>query len=358
MRNYYCYCGIEKEEYNAIKKEAYISNFVVWHVLHFLLAFVFAGLFIASLFNSLMKVNMWIYLAACIYSSFAYGFFYILKKDSIAAQLLIYLTISLLFLFACFIARNNPHGQATAFIVFLLVTPMFMIDKPYFMSIELVAASIVYLLWMRGIKDIEIWSSDLVNVITYTIVGIFLNIIANSLRIREFVLTRKINIQKDTDGMTGLMNKDALTRNINDYLVDETNNKGLLFVIDVDKFKSINDSYGHDIGDSVIKQLGDFLREKFVANEIVGRFGGDEFIVFIKSDDDRVAACEIADALVKGVSDRVSLPDKDKKVVISIGIAIYKGREKNYSELFKKADIALYDAKEDAEKRFYIYEQG
>ena len=358
IRNYYFYCGIEKDEYNAVKKDAYVSNFTVWRVLHFLMAAVFGGLFVGSLFSNVMSVNRWFYLFAFLYSIVAVAFFFVWKKDSLAAQLLIYLSMSILFLFACFIASTNPNGQATSFIVFLVITPMLMIDKPYFMTIELVVASSVFLLWMYGIKTYEIWQYDFINVVTYTLVGIFLNVIANSIRIREFVLTRKIKIQKDTDEMTGLRNKGSLTREINNYFLDKTNDKGILFVLDIDRFKMINDTYGHDVGDAVIIQVGRYLGNKFTDNDIVGRFGGDEFIVFIKGVDDLVSASELAGEVVSDLHENVELPDKDSKISASIGIAVYKGEENNYSELFKKADIALYKAKADPDKKINIYEKS
>lgn len=354
IRNYYLYCGIEKDEYNAVKKDAYISNFKVWRVLHYLMATVFGFLFIASLFSNLMAVNRLVYLSAFLYSIFASVLFLKLKEDSLAAQLVIYLSISVLFLFGGFLAQNRPDSNTTTFIVFLLITPMFMIDKPFFMTIELVVASTVFLIWMYGVKPYDVWHADMVNVVVFTIVGAFLNIIANSIRIREFVLTRKINIQKDTDDMTGLKNKGCLTREIDEFLADDSANKGTLFILDVDRFKSINDTYGHDIGDSVISQLGNLLRGMFSKDDIVGRFGGDEFIVFIKNSNDPNAACATAESIVSGASERITLPDADRKVGVSVGIALYDGLERRYSEIFKKADSALYEAKADPEHAYLL----
>ena len=356
LRNYLCYCGIEKDEYNALKKEgAYVSNFNVWRALHFLMTVIFGVLFVSSLFSHLMGINRVFYLVAFIYSAAAFCSFLVLKKDSLIAQLIIYLSISMLFLFAGFITQNKPDIPATSFIVFLLITPMFMIDKPYFMAIELCTASTVFLIWMHAVKPITVWRYDLINVVIFTVLGILLHIITNSIRIREFVLTRRINIQKDTDEMTGLKNKGSLTREINEYLAEGTAGKGILFVLDVDRFKSINDTYGHDIGDSVISQIGDFLGGMFTGGEIVGRFGGDEFIVFIKGTDDPDAARRIAEKIIAGTSEKVELPDKDQKVSISIGIAVYHGQETNYSEIFKKADVALYQSKADPENRYCIF---
>ena len=355
LRNYFFYCGIEKDEYNALKKDAYVSNFIIWRIMHFFMAAVFLFLYLTSLFNPLLEVNRLFYLLAFVYCASVIVFFFILKKDSLVGQLLIYLSMSLLLLLGCLVSQSNAHVPATTFIAFLLITPMFMVDKPFFMAIELGAASTVFLIWMYFVKAYEVWMVDVINVTIYTIAGVFLNIIANSVRVREFILTRKINIQKDTDEMTGLRNKGALTREINAFLTDVTKDSGILLVLDVDKFKSINDTYGHDIGDSVIIQFGRFLSSIFTGDEIVGRFGGDEFIVFIKDTKDFEFADSTAASIVSGASDHIKLPDADRKVSVSVGVAIYRGREENYSDIFKKADTALYEAKADTENRYHIY---
>ena len=258
-------------------------------------------------------------------------------------------------MFGALITQNKPEFPATTFIVMLLITPMFMIDKPYFMGIVLSIASAVFLIWMHAVKPIDIWQMDFVNIVIFAIVGFFLHVISNSIRIKEFVLTRTINIQKDTDDMTGLKNKGSLTRAINEYFSDETKSEGILFLLDIDYFKTINDSFGHDVGDSVIIQLGAFLNGYFKNDEIVGRFGGDEFVVFIKDTSDEELAFKTALELSSGISESVELPDKDRKINASIGIALYHGKEKNYSEIFKKADVALYEVKSNRQIKFKIF---
>ena len=352
VRNYFCYCGIEKEEYQAVKKSAYISNFNVWKLLHVLMAGAFTILFVSSLISELLKQNMFFYLALMVYSIIATVlFFFVLKKDSIISQLVIYLSISALFVFGALITQNKPTVPATMFIVLLLVTPMFMIDKPYFMAIELVVASVVFLVWMYYVKPYEVFEMDMVNVLIFLGVGIFIHIIANSVRIKEFVLTRQINIQKDLDDLTKLQNKGSITRQINEYLNDKSKDKGIMILLDIDGFKKINDSYGHDVGDIVLRNLGSFLQSKFINNEIVGRFGGDEFIIFIKDANDKDQASLIAAEIFEGASNSVTYPNQVEPISVSMGIAIYRGIEKNYSEIFKKADIALYQAK--ANKRVH-----
>ena len=356
--NYFCYCGVTKEEYRNLKKDAYISNFEVWRVLHCGMAIIFAALFVGSLVVDIMKDNMIFYILTFAYSAVAaILFLFVFKKDSLIAQLMMYLSISLLFVFAGFITQNKPQNPSTTFIALLIISPMFMIDKPYFMAIELLSASIIFLIWMHAVKPIDVWKIDAGNVVIFVVVGIFIHIIASSIRIKEFVLAREIKIQKDLDELTGLKNKAAITREINDFLLDNTKNKGMMFLLDINHFKDINDTYGHDIGDSVIHQLGTFLLDTFKDGELCGRFGGDEFIIFVEDTDEEEVAISIAKKIIDGASAFIKLPDTDKKISVSMGISIYQGQEKNYSEIFKKADVALYKTKADRTINYAFYNE-
>ena len=357
LRNYICYCGIEKEEYKAVKKDAYVSNFEVWRVLHLLMDFAFLVLFIFSMVNDFVADNRYFYLAGFIYSALASVLFFVLKKDSFIAQLLIYLSISVLLLFGAFITQNKPNSPAISFIAFLLIVPMFMLDRPYYMSFELLCASSIFCVWMYFVKDRDIWKADLMNTIIFTLVGIVIHVLVNSSRIKEFVLIKKIKSQKDLDELTGLKNKAALTREVNDFMGNNSNNEGILFMLDVNYFKTINDTYGHDVGDSVLSQLGEYLNCKFSGEEIVGRFGGDEFIIFLKNENNVENALNIADEIVSESAQKVKLPSDEVKFSVSIGLAIYHGEEKNYSELFKKADIALYKTKADRKIKVSLYQE-
>ena len=80
--------------------------------------------------------------------------------------------------------------------------------------------------------------------------------------------------------------------------------------------------------------------------------------MFIRDTDDPDLAHRIAEEMIKGTSENVALPNPDRKVSISIGIAIYHGVEKNYSEIFKKADTALYQSKADPDNRCYVYTES
>ena len=356
IRNYFCYCGLEKNEYHDVKKSAYISNFEIWRILHLMMAVIFLALSIASFINDFMGMNKWFYVGAFAYSLVAtLLFFLVKKKDALWPQFVIYLSISVLLLFGCFVTSNKPDMPAITFIALLVITPMFMIDKPYFMSLELIVAATVYLVWMYFVKNPTTFKVDLANIIIFTFVGIFIHVITNSVRIKEFMLIKVINMQKDTDELTGLKNKAALTREIGEFVESSDENKGLFFVLDINYFKAINDTYGHDEGDVVLNKLGKYFKEKFVNDEIVGRFGGDEFIIFIKNTDDIEYAKKVALEVYREVEETIKLPDEKESITISIGIAVYQGQEKHYSDIFKKADVALYKTKDNRSLKYSIY---
>ena len=117
-----------------------------------------------------------------------------------------------------------------------------------------------------------------------------------------------------------------------------------------------DDKDGHDEGDVILNKLGKYFKEKFAKDEIVGRFGGDEFIIFIKNTDDIEYAKKIALEVCQEVEETIKLPDEKESITISIGIAIYQGQEKHYSDIFRKADAALYKTKDDRSIKYSIYE--
>ena len=89
----------------------------------------------------------------------------------------------------------------------------------------------------------------------------------------------------------------------------------------------------------------------------MGRFGGDEFIIFLRNVDDLKQADRIAREITSETPELIKLPTDEVKFGISVGVAIYKGKEKNYSEIFKKADIALYKTKADRKIHYNIYQE-
>ena len=175
---------------------------------------------------------------------------------------------------------------------------------------------------------------------------------------KEKMEAEKLLFKAQRDSLTGLYNKGTAESMIEEYLKNEgLNNKGALFMIDVDYFKAINDNLGHLAGDFVLTNISSMLSEVFNENAIIGRIGGDEFIVFLKNIDSEEFLYKKADDLVKGFRADFVGETKEYKVSGSIGIARFPEHGKTYKELFLNADQAVYLAKNKGRDNYCVFEK-
>ena len=163
----------------------------------------------------------------------------------------------------------------------------------------------------------------------------------------------------ETDGLTGLLRREVFQKRLN-TLIGRFNKQrkgdvGLeivsLLVVDVDHFKSVNDTFGHPEGDKVLKQVADILK-KYVPREsdLLGRLGGEEFVIGLQNPNGK--GIEKAEEIRKGVESSIVLPN-GKHVTVSIGIAETTGL-RNAEKLYQRADEALYEAKESGRNRIVV----
>lgn len=160
----------------------------------------------------------------------------------------------------------------------------------------------------------------------------------------------------DTDLLTGLTNKAATIRLIKEYMAQNPNGTGVLFVIDIDNFKKINDTMGHAFGDEVLKELGHQLRSMFRAMDVVGRFGGDEFMVFMSDVKDSAAIKRNGDRLRDFFRSFKAGEYVKYSVTASIGAAVFSENGKDFESLFKTADKAVYVVKKRGKNDVAFYD--
>lgn len=167
---------------------------------------------------------------------------------------------------------------------------------------------------------------------------------------------QKRNFEKlsSTDAMTGLYNKKTFTAEVENYLTYEKKPGALIFV-DVDDFKNYNDKYGHLNGDAVLKKFARELQEEFARTGIVGRYGGDEFTIFVTNISDKAYADQAMKRLQRALSE-IELPQFGKvPLSFSAGGATYPQDGVTFEDLCKTADDALYRVKADGKGKFYWY---
>lgn len=171
---------------------------------------------------------------------------------------------------------------------------------------------------------------------------------------RTYNDTRKIEI----DSLTGLLAKGEIT-NMAIRMVDQEKKQNLsLAIVDIDHFKKVNDVFGHMTGDNIIRQVASILADEVGDNGLVGRIGGDEFmIIFYDAYDMETARPRLRS--IKNTVCGMFPPDVPGQptVTLSIGCAAYPKDASNYEELFALADFALYRAKEKGRNRYIIYDR-
>ncbi|MCX7746258.1 MAG: diguanylate cyclase [Clostridia bacterium] len=164
-----------------------------------------------------------------------------------------------------------------------------------------------------------------------------------------------LKIISSCDKLTGLYTRKYFDSMIEDQLREVESQKRTLglMMIDIDKFKSVNDRYGHQKGDEILSKVGDIIKRNIHSGDICCRYGGEEFILIAPGLDADKAAI-IAERM-RGAVEREHLLGANNKLTISIGIAIYPLHGKYKDELISKADQALYNAKESGRNRYFLW---
>lgn len=168
--------------------------------------------------------------------------------------------------------------------------------------------------------------------------------------------TLALQAKAERDSLTQLYNKGYADSLITNTLIESVpeKNKHAFFLIDIDDFKSINDTFGHLYGDKVLSSIGSKLKKAFRQQDIPSRIGGDEFAVFLRDIDSDTIIIERAEKLQEIFKLERTGKDEKYKVSGSIGIALYPQHGTTYAELYEKADKALYKAKHLGKDRYQI----
>ena len=154
--------------------------------------------------------------------------------------------------------------------------------------------------------------------------------------------------------MTGLYNKATIQTMIQRILQERRGSGGqcALLVIDLDNFKQVNDRYGHLQGDKLLQEIGHILHASFQQKGLVGRIGGDEFVLFLGEIPSEQWVLEQTDALCRMLNIAYEAAEDHVPVSASIGVGLAPHSQAQYEELFRQADAGLYHAKQQGKARY------
>ena len=158
------------------------------------------------------------------------------------------------------------------------------------------------------------------------------------------------------DVLTGLANRKLFEEKLQEALIHaQANEKRLAtFFLDLDGFKEINDSFGHDMGDFVIKEVAQRLKSCLRGSDTVARLGGDEFTVLLPQIPSQSVAIRVAEKIIFAVTQPLILNGQDLHITLSLGISVYPQDGKSLEELIKSADRAMYQAKVQGKNRYCL----
>ncbi|MEE2729914.1 MAG: diguanylate cyclase [Pseudomonadota bacterium] len=162
------------------------------------------------------------------------------------------------------------------------------------------------------------------------------------------------------DNLTGLANRSLFSDRLNTAILRAQRHHShcALLFIDLDKFKPINDQYGHAVGDELLQQVALRLLESRRKNDTVGRLGGDEFVMIVEELSNADYAVGIAEQVATRLQEPFLVADIDVHIGCSIGIAVYPQDGENEVTLTRAADIAMYAAKGKEDASYYLYSGG
>jgi diguanylate cyclase (GGDEF)-like protein len=162
------------------------------------------------------------------------------------------------------------------------------------------------------------------------------------------------------DSLTGLPNRKAFYQKLTQSMLNATqSNDQLLAVLflDLDGFKFINDTYGHEMGDWLLNQVGQRLRRCVRGDDLLARFGGDEFCIILNHAANRSKVIMVANRILKAISDPYIRDGVTMNVGVSIGIGVYKAETQDNESLLKEADEAMYSVKQSGKGRFQFFDE-
>ncbi len=306
-----------------------------------------------------INLNYW-YLGLGILAAILY---FVLTKISDCNQFVLIYLISLVGVLYSVISSGfafpDTTGVIFVLILFLMATA-FIITTPASVTL-LVFSVVVYIVGISHNKNSDIFVSETVTVITVLIISVAIGRIVRSARIENLITRERLHNLAYTDGLTGLLNRRSLFELLGNEDQHDNEKITAISIIDIDYFKKYNDTYGHQLGDSCLRQVSKVMLDLQSKQDVFFyRYGGEEIVVlFYEYSEQQI--CEILDKLYEDIK-LLNIEHKASeygRVTITTGIAMIDlDKLQNYDKLIRKADIALYSAKQDGRNQMKIYDQS
>ncbi len=202
--------------------------------------------------------------------------------------------------------------------------------------------------------QVDLSFHDLPLLISFFIVGVVVSSLVSSIRRAEELIAHLASY----DHLTRLPNRKLFEDRLDtaEAMADRHNQKLALLFFDVDNFKEVNDRYGHKMGDMFLVELAKILKNCVREEDTVSRWGGDEFVVLISEINSRNDVDTVVRKIYDKLETTITIDAHEIPVCLSCGVSIYPDHGPTNSSLLKRADEALYQAKQAGKNQFRVYE--
>lgn len=208
-----------------------------------------------------------------------------------------------------------------------------------------------------SIDQLKVDNNDAVStILIFNLISIAISIILTFFVIKkQRESDARLALLASTDVLTNLPNRSSFKAYIDEYIKINPDELFSIVFFDIDHFKSINDNYGHEIGDEILKKYAAKINSLIKSGDVLSRFGGDEFVLFLSSIKSKKEAVSFIDNLSKDLDTSCLIDNKEIFITSSIGASVYSSDGSNAKSLLKNADIAMYSAKESGRNCYQFF---
>ncbi len=247
-----------------------------------------------------------------------------------------------------------PDNSQVYISLYIMILPVMFVTRTgintaltLVMAIGFIAAAYIY-------KPYHVADDDIFSVVAAVMFSRVLAYMLIYIRTKNFIARNALLKEAHTDMLTSLLNRNGCEYYCREYMMKMDKVNYTVMMLDLDNFKAVNDTYGHDKGDYVLKTFAAALKKRFKDRDVISRIGGDEFFLLIKNVSDKNEVVEKARSIIGIANDigrQVGIP-----LGSSIGAVIFRGRKLNFEQLYKISDGFLYTAKSKGKNTYSISE--
>lgn len=242
----------------------------------------------------------------------------------------------------------EPRQITFLFMIFLLIFPLFILDKPWRIMVFIICTSFIYAIASAYVEPLEVYAFDMIHLVDVALLSMGASLFFNIIRINSIETSCHLEQIAEEDPLTGLYNRTGARKYADPHV------PCVFIYLDLDLFKEINDAYGHEQGDHILIETAGALHMNFRKSDVLIRLGGDEFAVYSPGS----WTMEGIENKLSDLLHSIRQIQTSGKVTASIGCAYAPNGCESLEELTRRADQAMYEAKKEGKDSYRIVKIG